>query len=769
MIKLGQKLADAIRTVPAKTQAPVPKPQATGHSDSSSFAPAVRNQPVALGGSPPVVAPEVYGPPAPMTPVEAAASRVETAHAEGGTGAAAKALEDEARALGSPELVDALLDEAQAEVDAITRDLAHRARENHDDRGSGTERQTEQGVRSLSAVADLATEEGVDALAGSLAAALKAGGGDLNLNQLDDRFGDLAGEGQGIRLSARLAHELINTHGLLDAGNQILDKTTEGLGKAREAYGELQGRHAEAQQRLNADLAIFGAGMTDAERAAYQEAFWADPERAKLRTDLDQAADTLAATMEQVSPELEALARQGDSEAAKKLLDVYEALSLSDEHAELALDFAARLVADEALSAKIDEHTDGTLSERLSDGIISSALPRVQGDLMAAHADRGPEGAAAAIAAFKEKIEPFKEAGGAFKDLAEEFQNLDEIIGTFGELDTASANDLRRAQELMAEWNDSSKLGRAMGVAALGFGIYSGVQNFGEGDWPQGVLDVLGAYHGGMHTAAGLVGLFTGSADTALDVAKFGGKFLPYVGLALDAVQLQEDIQALQTDGADAGEIISLFGTGVSLIGDLAEFVPVAGTVVGGAIGLIGAAIHGLGSVVSSLINGNADREKLHDEREALLEQAGVSADDRELLLTDPYSGISAGTLGLSREQFLEHRRMVREGPLEGVDRGSQLAAMLGLEGEEAMEVIKYVAAQDWPLWNRLGAVAPIGYQLEGSASVDDLLENTVNNLRWALQQMIPPEDLERLGIDVESLSPGDVNQLYFTLNPQVQ
>src|SRR5690606_32672188 len=142
------------------------------------------------------------------------------------------------------------------------------------------------------------------------------------------------------------------------------------------------------------------------------------------------------------------------------------------------------------------------------------------------------------------------------------------------------------------------------------------------------------------------------------------------------------------TDGADAGEIISLFGTGVSLIGDLAEFVPVAGTVVGGAVGLIGAAIHGLGSVVSSLINGNADREKLHDEREALLEQAGVSADDRELLLMDPYSGISAGTLGFSREQFLEHRRLMRdagnENRMEGVDRGSQLAAMLGLEGEEA-------------------------------------------------------------------------------------
>src|SRR5690606_8237320 len=127
----------------------------TGHGDSSSFVPAVRNRPVALGGPTTVVAPEVYGPPAPMTPVEAAASRVETALAEGGTGAAAKALEDEARALGSPELVDALLEEAHDEVEAITRDLAHRARENHDDSGDGTARQTEQGVRSLSAVADL--------------------------------------------------------------------------------------------------------------------------------------------------------------------------------------------------------------------------------------------------------------------------------------------------------------------------------------------------------------------------------------------------------------------------------------------------------------------------------------------------------------------------------------------------------------------------------------------------------------------------------------
>lgn len=772
MIKPSRKLTDALRTHAPKPQAPTPKPQATGFTDSSSFVATARRNTVALNA--PTFAPTTpVAEEASPTPVEAAADRVADALAEGGTGAAAKALEDEARALGSPELVDALIEEAQEEIDVITRDLARRARENIDDSGSGTERQTEQGVRSLSAVADLATEGGVDALAGSLASAVKAGGGDLDLNQLDDRFGDLAGNGEGIRLSARLAHQLINTHGLLDAGNQILDKTTEGLGKAREAYDELQAAYAEEQQRLHADLAIFGAGMTEEERAAYQEAFWADPERQELRTNMDRAADALAETMAQVSPELEALARQGDSESAKKLLEAYESLALSDEHAEMALDFAARLVGDEALSAKIDAHTDGSLSERLSDGIIAAALPRVQGDLMAAYADQGPEGVAQAIAEFKEKIEPFKDAAGAFKDLAEEFKNLDEIIGTFGQLTTASANDLRRAQELMAEWNDSSKLGKALGVAALGFGIYSGVQNFGEGDWPQGVLDVLGAYRGGMHTAAGLVGLFTGSADTALDVAKFGGKFLPYVGLALDGAQLLEDIDNLKKDGADAGEIISIVGTGVAIIGDVAEFVPGVGTVIGGAIGVLGAAIHGLGSLVSGFINGNADRQKLHDEREALLEAAGVSEENRELLLMDPFSGISAGTLGLSREQFLEHRRLLRDAGqdnrMEGVLCGSDVAAMLGLEGEEAMGLIRYIAEQDHAFWNRLSNGILFGYQVDGSANVDQLIGYKLEQLRFGLEQVMPQEDRERLGIDLENLDPDDVNRLYFTSNPQVQ
>lgn len=819
MTKLLSKLLSKPRTAeapkPPKAPPPAPKP---GFSGSSSFQPAGVRRGPALGVSAPVAAPgtasaeqgpnmakahgghaglasavqnllrnaqapamatqgftaqtagEVHtlGPEQGATEpgtadVEAAAQRVDAVYQREGAGPAAAALEEEARALGDPEAVDALLEAAAPTVEAISEELAERVDINVDDSGDGAHRVTEQGVRSLSAVADLATGEGVDLLAGAMATALAAHGDRSNLNQLDDRFRDLAGEGGGVRLASALALELINTHGMLEAGNEILNEATRGVEALTGNFQEVQGEYAELQQRLNADLVAFGPGMTDAQKEAYQEAFWADPERLAVKEKLDAAADALAAAMTEASPALETLAAQGDSEAAKKLLDAYESLALSDTHAQLALEFAGRLSGNEALAAKIDEHTDGTLEDRLGDGIIAEATPRVQADLMAAYADEGPEGVERAIAAFQGLIEPIK-AGVTFKKLADRMKELDETLDTFRNFKNASENDLARAQRLMEKWDDSGKFGRAMGVAALAFGIYSGVQNFGEGDWPEGLTDILGAYRGGVHTAAGLVGTFTRSAELAGDVAKFGGKFLPFVGLALDGVQLKNDIEALSQDGADAGEIISVVGTGISLVGDVLELVPAVGTVIGGAVGILGSAVHALGGLISNFINGDRERKELLEDRQALLEAAGVSDSNAELLLGDIHHNAQFATLGLSREQFLEYKRMVADGfaandvnAIDALWTAGRAAALLGLEGDEAMAFIHEVSKDPDTMYRLKLRLGPDYFFDADLGDADQAVIDGQTAIRDYLA-----EELETLGIDPASIDPADANLAYF-------
>ncbi|WP_193346643.1 hypothetical protein [Corallococcus soli] len=706
-------------------------------------------------------------------PVEAAAQRVRTALAEGGTGAGALALENEARALGDPAQVDALLTALAPEVDTLARDLALRARNNEDDSGDGVRRQTQTGVTSLAAVADLAGDAGVARLAASLGQAFAAHGDSDNLNQFDDVLGDLAEQGRGARLGGALAQDLIQ-RGFVEAGNAVLDTTTDAVGKIREDLTTAQGELAVQEQRLAADLGAFGPGLTSEQRQAYTDAFWADPSRAELRDRATGLANTLATTLEETGPALEALAAAGDSDSAKVLLESYTLLANTDAHAEAAVDFVGRVGTNAALAATIDEHTDGNLEERLQNEVLAQALPRAQAGIFARYEAMGPEGATRAAEELDALTAPLSDAKSAFKDIKREVDNFKLALGALSRFRDGASWDLSRAQTIIGAWDQQNPFQRSLAVAAVGFGIYAGAQAFAEGDYPQALQGFLGAARGGVLVASGLVGLFSRTADLAGDVARVGGRFLPAIGLALDSAQLTQDIANLRDNGTDAGEIVSLIGTGISLAGDVLEFVPGLGTVAGGVLGIVGGVVHALGGFISGLIHGNEEAQKLAEDRAKLLEQAGIPADTRELLTLDPEAAAQLGNMGLTREQFLEELRK-REAlfddndgfAVQVTDTAWRVAALYGLEGQDALDLVDALRGAPPEALDRIQQQLGPDYHFDpstGGAS-PEMVRNAQEQILGALQYAFGPDLAAEHGLTVD---PSDVNIGFFVASAQV-
>src|SRR5690606_18379575 len=188
---------------------------------------------------------------------------------------------------------------------------------------------------------ELAGDEGRKLVVSSLGDAL-AVHGEIDLNQLDDRLLD-ASRGGTPGLTGALSQYLLDVHGLDAMARTFQDISIAGVGAATEAYESAQAEKAALEQQLAADMAVLGPGMTEAQRADYEEAFWADPEHAAVAKREAEAAERLAQTMELHGPELEARAREGDPEAAKLLMGGWEALARSPVHAEAAIAWSCEL------------------------------------------------------------------------------------------------------------------------------------------------------------------------------------------------------------------------------------------------------------------------------------------------------------------------------------------------------------------------------------------------------------------------------------------
>jgi hypothetical protein len=348
----------------------------------------------------------------------------------------------------------------------------------------------------------------------------------------------------------------------------------------------------QAEQRLQAELSTVGGTFSPEQIVKYKEAFWALDGNKQVKADAAAAADGVAAQVAGAQKQLEAAAAQGDPVAQKALFDSFAVLASSPAHAAEAIGFLGRVNNSPALAAGLKAAYGDAWETKLSEEIAAPAIANAQVELVAkASAEEG--GFDAALKDFKALIAPI-ETAKSLKSLAADVKSAVETIplirsGTF--------TPETLAAQLGEGWESKSKFGKAMATASLGMALYDMPKALIEGDYVEGLTHALSITDAGFEMAIGLTKA-VGKVDTAASIARFGGKFLPYVGLASDAVQAYQDIQALR-DGVSVSDVFNLAGSAVALVGDVAGLIPGVGTLFDIGTTLISETLRLVGSLVS--------------------------------------------------------------------------------------------------------------------------------------------------------------------------
>ncbi|MBN2358280.1 MAG: hypothetical protein JXR83_02425 [Deltaproteobacteria bacterium] len=547
---------------------------------------------------------------------------------------------------------------------------------------SGHNEDSEEAVKLLADLADSGGPQVAARLGRDLAARVPD---QSDLHKLDDALHDFAKEGRGLALTNALVSEL-SALGKTRALEEMRDVAHVAVERALETYNDAQARYAEREAALAGDLAMFGTGMTDAERQKYIDAFWADPENKAIKDAYSAAESRLSSTMRALGPALEAQVLAGDEKAGEVLLDGMKALAASPGGGRQAIDFVERLGRPENLALFEALNRDGKLEDRLADDVLAPAVGTAQSQALT---DGSMDGLYDQLKSIQRTAKNFKSIPDLIAGAIEMRQQVADLLAQG--LSGADIASRLRLDRLTEGWESKGKLGKAMAV----FAIVGALQRAGE---VEGGLDKLQeslkAVRGGLELTAGILGTLgrAGKLAGAETAGRLIGKYLPFVSFAIDGLQLKDDIQKL-LNGGNAGDYIATVGTVINLVGDVCGVVPVAGTMVDGILTVVGSIVQGLGGMISGLISGNEEREKRQAARERYLTAAGVSAENRDLMLNGgPVDLAALGTMGFSREQFLDVLRAQRDLPTDdqlksayAMQMSWQLAAIYGLKGDDAM------------------------------------------------------------------------------------
>lgn len=615
------------------------------------------------------------------------------AYSTGGASAAAQELQRQSASLDSGQ-IDQLLTAVKPTLDAIGADLGARVKNNRDD--SGDQKVTRDTLTALADVALRAGPAGSDLIGRSVAAGLP----DQNdLNQFDDVLKDL---GATAAVLSNSVVKGLSELGKTKAVGELKHDAIDGVNAAREAYTEASDLYAQTQARLAQELAAVAPSLDPQQRKAYEEAFWARPENANVREAEAAAADTLGRTLEAARPTLEALAQQGDKDAGKALVEGFEALSRSPMHGDDAVRWAGEMnAASPALFDALNRAVDGKLEQRLEENVIPQGLQNAQAEILGKNLSAEQSDAA------------LTELLGGLKKTGKNLKNLPGAINTMlSELADLRAGKLDSVQRTMAGWERASPLKKALTAVAVTQGIFGAKDSIQNGDTLGALKNLLSTGKAGAELTglvlttlnkgfkigqtelikAGIVG-----AEAVETFAKFAGKFAPAVGLALDVLQLNQDIKNLQ-DGVSAGDIVGLIGTGVSIAGDIAGFIPGVGTAIDGVLTVAGGILQGIGG----LLNGGGDNpgEPKPEEMEALLRKvSGMSEQEAQVVAQFGLGGGFSNfeDLGLSPKQMREVAlAMVQpistpEQPVFDDDMSwfAATAGIFGVKGQDAVDLIK--------------------------------------------------------------------------------
>ena len=673
------------------------------------------------------------------TSVDTAVEKVSDAYESGGAKAAMVELEKQTMTMSQADAAK-LVAASKPVIDKVAKDLM----------GSDSD-DAEQALTSLSHAAKLGGPEATQQVAEQLAAAVTEtsyrGGTTTKIGNLDNGFEAAIKAGAGADLALAVQAELVKTGKTASAG-KIGNAALDAIKGPVEAYGKAQEEYAKLEAKLGQDLAELGPGMTPTERQKYADAFWADEKNKKVKDAFADAENTLSESMKHNGPALEAAAARGDTKAAELLMKGVQALATSPNHAKEAIDFVDRLGRPENKALFDALNKDGKLEDRLADDVLAPALGNAQSKAMT---DGSMDELLAQLKSIKSLGKNFSKLPGQLTAAIDTVDKVTELLaaGKSGqEIMTAL-----RLDRLTDGWDNKSKLGKALAV----FGVVSSIVKAGNTtDGLDKLKASLSAVEGGLELTAGVLGTL-GRAQKLVGAAKGAellSKYLPFVGFAVDGVQLAADIRKLM-NGGNAGDAIATVGTVINLIGDVAGVVPILGTAVDGILGTVGTIIQGIGGIVSGLINGNEEREQRQEDREKYLQQAGVSQANRDLLTGGSLVDLSAlGTMGLSRDQFLGALKAQQNLPTNddgksayAVQMAWGAAAAYGLTGTDAVKFVddmqKKINSMSWEDLGRLDrTISDLAY-LTKAANFDGMspdeiraqLDDRLDQLDWVFQQ----------------------------------
>jgi hypothetical protein len=598
-------------------------------------------------------------------------------------------------------------------------------------------------VANLSAAAEKAGAEGATQIAESLISGFSDGGVVTGRSRgveyrdykLDDALSAAIANGNGSALAVATAQELRDA-GRIEAANKIDEAVVHGVDKLRENFNEIQTSYAQREIQLQQELADFGPGLTPEQRTAYTEAYWADdsivpagdqsdlPSNADIRSQFAASDDNLAAALTATTPTLERMALAGNENAGEVLLDSYESLARTPAYAEQSIEWMQKVEGNPALFEKLDGFVNDDLATRFSSGIKASGLESMASQLLVdiSYAEEGER--QGLIDDFLAKAKLLDSSGGYLDDIQEigdlnkDWQELNRLRALpAGHPDRLELTNLEtkltaNAQEMVDSWDDSNGFGKSLAIVGLVVGFTDTANSFAKGDIPEGVLAAIGTGKDAAEIGIGILGVIgKGGRVAGLDAANFGAdaarvaniagkaadfgaRFLPLVGLGLDAVQAWDDIDQLRTN-PNFGEAIALVGTTLSLVGDVAEVVPFVGTVLGGALGAVGSLIHGVGGFIDGLFEGSEEQDALNARQRSNLEAAGLDEATAAAFVDAPYEIALLDNFDLQPEQIQSLVAQLAEDKaadgyrLTAFRSLSGIAAAYGMTGDAAASLIK--------------------------------------------------------------------------------
>jgi hypothetical protein len=635
---------------------------------------------------------------APLSPEEQAredAKLVEEAVRIGGPEAGAEKMAELVQQHpNDPAYADALIATCSEGDPSIMHQIAHmlgnRVEGDLDD-GAGGLAVTGDTLENLAILYGAAGEAGRQQLTGTLAEALPDG----DLNQFDDTLVSLALDGKD--------------HGLLEAMRAQLAATrpeaaaalaVEETNQVRERYDALAEEKAALDAQLEAELAALGPSMTPEEIERYRQGFYASHDvYAKYAAAADELSTTLAANR----ATLEARAAAGDEDAARALVDGYESLATTPNHADEAIQWVSDVSQTPAeqnpLFQALDKATDGDLAKDVfGEKILAAAVPNAQAEILAQHVGSDDPNA-------------LQQAWGAFNTLMSGLTTAEAL----GSLATEVKDFLTATEEGMkgnlqavadsqfSDWGGKSAFGKSLAIASFTQSVVATGTSLAGGNVPEAIKNALEATEGGLEIAAGVIDTLGRAGRIAPDAGKFAAKALPYVGAVVDAIQLSEDLKKALEDPTNAGHWVAAAGTIISLVGDAAGMIPVLGFLPDVLLGAVGEVVHMIGESLAAAISGNREEKERNEEQARLLAQAtGMPFETAlEIVEAGPADLARMRALGLSPQQI---RELAADPNVElnSIETAVILkaAAMFGLKGEDVMALVR--AGQDEDVMNLL-------------------------------------------------------------------